>query len=45
MSKMSDMWVSIEELLRTGMVEFMIAERLHVPIEWVYSVAEEMQES
>lgn len=40
---MSDMWIAIEELLRNGVSEFVIAESLRVPLEWVYSVAEQME--
>lgn len=40
MSKMSDLWIEIQELLEDGADPLFIAEKLQVPVDWIESVAE-----
>lgn len=41
MSRMSDLWIEIQELLEDGADPLFIAEKLQVPVDWIESVAGE----
>lgn len=44
MSKMAELAMEIEDLLRQGFKPVTVAEMLHVPIKWVYDVENDLMQ-
>lgn len=44
MSKMGEMAMEIEDLLRQGFKPVTVAAMLHVPVQWVYDVEEDLMQ-
>lgn len=42
MSRMSDLWINISEMLERGVEPDQVSTMFHVPIEWVIEAQKEM---
>lgn len=42
MSKMSNLWTTIEELVAQGVDAQSIADKLNIPVEWVYVIEDQL---